>query len=200
MAVNDIFKATASFTGPQGQTFQWVWHYIQTAGASILSQVLIDAIEAMLADAWAEIEDSVTTLVVGDTLDLAVYDSGAGEFNTIKTNDISALAGTGAADSSPANCAPFVTFFTSVGRSRGKKFLFGILEAALTNGQISAGLLVAAALFGAFFNNSVTQGSNTFAPGNFNLPTETFRQWNPTELGVGIFSGSQYRRLPGRGI
>jgi hypothetical protein len=200
MAVNDVWKATASFTGPQGQTYQWVWHYIQTAGGAVLTTALIDAIEAMLVDAWGEIEDFVSTLVVGDTLDLAKYDPGSGEFDTVRTNDISALAGAGAADSAPSNVAPFVTFFTAVGRSRGKKFLFGILESALTNGQISVGLLAAMALFGAFFNNDVAQGANDFSPGNFNLAEELFRTWLSTELGVGIFSGSQYRRLPGRGV
>lgn len=200
MALNDVFRLTASFSGPQGQLWQWVWHMRQDTAQTLSPTQLIDEVESNLALAWADIASHVTSTVLGDTLQLAAWDDIAKQFDTIRTNDISSLQGSALTEYFPGNVAPYCTFPTNLGRSIGKKFLFGIVEAAVTNGALGAGLLADIALFAAQFNNVLTAGLNDFSPGNFNLASEIFRQWSETEVGVGIFTGSQYRRLPGRGI
>lgn len=200
MAIGDITRMTATFQGLNGQIYQWVWHYSQATGGAISFSALATAAKAQLAASWAEIEDFISTGVVGDTLLVAYLNPITLEFDGRATIDISEIAGVGAADGFPSNVSPYVTFFTAVARSIGKKFLFGVLESAVANGALLPGLVAAMALFLATFDNTVTEGSNTWKPGNYRFSDNSFRGWTQTSGGVGAFSGSQYRRLPGRGI
>ena len=199
MALNDVLRVTATFTGVQTQVYQWVWHYLLLTSASIGYTALADAIEVMLTAAWADISDDIDNGVSGSTLAVAKWNSSAMQFDTRKTNDISALAGASVAEGFPSNVAPYVTFFTALARSRGKKFIFGPSEAIANNGLIIAAFLADLATFAAEFDNDIVGGSNTIGPGNFNPTTELFTLWGQTDVGVGLFTGSQYRRLPGRG-
>lgn len=200
MALNDIFRATASFTGSQGQTWQWVWHYQQITEFATNPTAMAQAVNTMLGTAWQNVETNIKTNVIGDTLQWAEYVAADDQFDTKRTLDISHLFGASNDGGFPANVAPYVTFPTNVGRSTGKKFLFGITEFAVENGQCVVTLLADLALYAAAFNNVLTAGNNMIAPGNFNQEQGLFRQWSETEVGVGLFTGSQYRRLPGRGI
>jgi hypothetical protein len=172
---------------------------VVTAGGSQDWDALADAVVAMLGSAFDEIDLMVENGYVGNTLEVLLHDSGADEFNGVAIKDISAIVGGADADAFPANVAPYVTFFTDIPKSRGKKFIFGWIETQLADGVVSAAGLAALALFGAIFNNTVTDGSSTLAPGNFNAELVRFLTWSASEIGIGAFSGSQYRRLPGRG-
>jgi len=200
MAIGDILRVTATFTGPQAQILQWVWHYILTDDSSYDGTGAAAGIIEMLDAAWAEIDQLVDASTAGDTLDIALWDSTANEFNGIGTGDISHLVGTAVNQGSPGNVAPYVTFPTALPKSRGKKFLFTTDKEAGSDGALSGTTIAAMASFAAIFNNQVELGLAVARPGNFNLPTEVFRQWLTTSVGVGAFSGSQYRRLPGRGL
>jgi hypothetical protein len=199
MAIGDVARVVATFTGTDTQLVQWVWHYVVTAGGTQVWDAIADAIVAQLATAFDEIDLMVENGYTGNTLEVLLYDSGANEFNGVALKDISTIDGGADADALPANVAPYVTFFTDIPKSRGKKFIFGWIETQIADGVVSAAGLAALALFAAHFNNVVTDGSSSLAPGNFNAELQRFLTWSASEIGVGVFSGSQYRRLPGRG-
>ncbi len=200
MALDQVFRLTAQFTMPESTIQQWVWHIIQTTVGDVALTNLIDAAEVVLADAWAEIEDQHTDGMVGDTLELAVYDDVLNEFNTVRSNDISALVGTDAVtDMLPHQDAGLVLFFTSVGRSLGKKFISGMVETTQADSIVAAAAIVKLILFAAEFKTIITAAGNDYAPGNFNLVSEVFRQWGST-VSVGALISSQDKRKPGIGI
>jgi hypothetical protein len=199
MAQGDIFRVTANFSGPQGQLRQWVWHYIQeSAGSPSLADV-IDAVITILAAVWALIDAYIDTDSVGETLELALWDAGLQQFDTVIVDDIDTLVGDGDDLGSPGNVAPYITFFTSLARSRGKKFLFDIGRVNQVDGLLDGAMLANMILAGDQWNNAFNIDGVVFRPGNFNRPTEDFRSWQTNAVGVGAFTGSQYRRLPGRG-
>lgn len=199
MSINDVYRSVATFTGRDAQVLQWVWHYVQTLTGLPSDSLLNTAIATNLTTAWLTVDQHVDDQVVGNNLELLKWDSVLNQFNGVASNDISALVGTSAVEAMPMNVAPYVTFFTALPRSRGKKFFFGVDEATVANGLLSAAFLTSIALFAAQFDATILEGAITFNPGNFNVPTEVFRQWTQATTGLGIFSGSQYRRLPGRG-
>lgn len=199
MAINDVYRAVATFTLIDAQIAQWVWHYVQTLSGTPDHALLVAAVKTAFTAAFTDIDDHIDNGVIGNTLEMLLWDSVLNQFDGVASIDISAAVGLNVGDSLPQNVAPFVGFHTALPRSRGKKFIFGWAEGAQSDGQISALPLADLATFAAAFDNTVTAGGITFNPGNFNLPTEVFRQWTQTTISVGLFSGSQYRRLPGRG-
>lgn len=200
MAANDVYRVTAQFSSSSGDIFQWVWHYLQLNGGDDDPEDIADAIVTVLTAVWAILDDSVHTSVSGDTLELAKSAGGSGDFDTIHTADISGFAGAGSA-TGPANFqdAPVIKFFTSVGRSIGKKFLFGLTTGAF-NGQSPSGtLLTNMALAALAWVVQPIIGSNTYAPGNHNTTTNTFRVWTGT-VEANLLTGTQDRRRRGIGL
>lgn len=199
MAIDDIYRVTANFTGYNAQLINWVWHYKQVDVGSPPVNTILSNIVTALTTNWDDIKSFLVPEVDGDTCDLALWDAALNRFDTIATQDISALTGTAAADGLPLNSSPYVTFFTDIGRSRGKKKIFGVAETAVTRGALDVGILAALALFAAGFDDDVSAAGVIYRPGNFNRVTETFIEWDQATVGVGAFAGSQYSRLPGRG-
>lgn len=200
MAIGDIVRVEAKFTGPQGQTWMWVWHYVVETAAAFLWGQILTAVTTALGSAWAEIATWIDSSVEGDSVNLLLWDSVNEEFNGVINGTISTLVGTSSAEGSPGNVAPYVTFFTSLPKSRGKKFFFGVSEAVANDGVVQSGPAGDFADFGNTLNDPVIGGGNTLTPGNFRPSSQLFFRWNNTTVGVGAFTGSQYRRLPGRGI
>lgn len=200
MAIGDVTRITAQFSSTAGDIFQWVYHYVQTTGTAILPADIAIAAAAKLALCWAEIEGSVHTSVGGDTLEVAVFDSGSGSFDTVETIGIPTLLGTNSG-SEPVNFqdAPVVKFFTNVGRSIGKKFLFGLVKDAFTGQSPTAGVLAAMAAFALELNDDISPTGGTLAPGNFNVPTAVFREWSNT-IEANLLTGTQDRRRRGIGL
>ncbi len=198
--VGDIFRVIATFAGIQSSLRQWVWHYRQQTGGSIDEAAFVVAIIDMLTDAWDNLAAHIVDHVTGVDLQIQLWDPVEEEFNTVETGDITALVGDSTSAGAPGNAAPFVTFPTNVGRSTGKKFLFDVLAANVGDGLCTAALLADMALYAANFNDTIIEGGNTFRPTNFTPATGANRLWLQTTVGVGLVSGSQYRRLLGRGL
>lgn len=199
MALNDIFRVTAQFLMPESTIAQWVWHLQQTTAGGSLNQQLLDAIEANLATAFLNIDQHIDPGVIGDTLELALYNAVSGEFDTILSNAIGTIAGNGTAEMLPHQEAAVVKFFTSVGRSLGKKFIFGLDESTQDNSILLASVVSDLALFAADFDDTIVAGGNNYSAGNFNLLSEVFRPWTQT-VQANVTLGTQDRRRPGIGI
>lgn len=199
MAVNDILRATATFSGPNGNTRQWVWHYRQNAEGDPDLADVIAAILTLLQAIWAFIKTHTDNGVQGESLDLALYDQALDQWDTLQTTSLIGLTGDVAGNGMPGNVSPFITFFTPVGRSRGKKFLFDISTGDITDGALAATFIADMVDAGELWSDTVTVDTIPFKPGNFNQEQGIFRGWFNDQIAVGLFSGSQYRRLPGRG-
>lgn len=200
MAEGDIFKATATFVMPESTVAQWVWHYIQTNAGDEDPQDIADAIRSNVGQAMNEIEDWVIDTVVGDTLVLAVWDTVLKQFDTVASSDLSGADGGNAVDEMlPHMDSGLVKFFTTVGRSIGKKFIFGLVETAQSESIFIGAVVTAFAAFAAFFRLTQTINGTAFAPGNFNLPLELFREWTGT-IEANANAAPQIRRRPGIGI
>lgn len=199
MAQDDIWRATAQFSMPQATIAQWVWHYQQVDAGDPSPAEIGAATESVLAAAWAELETNIVPGVVGDTLELALFDPVNAEFNTLRTELIDQLTGSATAEMLPHQDAPVVKFFTAVGRSVGKKFIFGFSEGAQFESIVVPGALQNMIDFALAFDNAILPGGIRFVPGNFNLATQTFRNWTQTVAANSII-GTQDRRRPGIGI
>lgn len=200
MAIDDVFKATATFTMPAGTIAQWVWHYLQTSSGEATAQAIADSIRSNVGQAMNEIEDHVIDTVIGDSLDLALYDPVLNEFNTVATSDLSGADGANAVDEMlPHQDAGVIKFFTAVGRSIGKKFIFGLVETAQSESTWIGAVVTAMAAFAAIFDAELEISGVDFVPGNFNLPLELFREWTGT-VEANAITGSQRRRRPGIGV
>lgn len=199
MALQDKIRITASFSGVGGELRQFVWHYIQAVAGDPGWTDVLSGIVTILASAWAEVAGQVSDQVAGTECALALWDDGLGEWNTVATESIASIVGTSALDAFPGNVACYVTFFTQKARSRGKKFLFDLAENTVDFGLVDTGLIVDLAGFGGVLNNNAVVGGVVYTPGNFNTLKDEFNTWSNVEIGTSIFSGSQYRRLIGRG-
>ncbi len=199
MAINDVFRSVATFLGPELQTVQWVWHYRQATGGVSDHAALNVQIEITLAAAFDDVKAHIIDNMVGNTLELLLFDPVLNEFNGVDSMSISSIVGTSIDDGYPMNVSPFVTFHTALPKSRGKKFLFGFDEDSAKDGALTVAALADLATFAARFDFRPIEGVNTYNPGNFDPITEVFRDWTGLTVGVGLFTGSQYRRLPGRG-
>lgn len=200
MAESDVWRVTATFTMPLETVAKWVWHIQQVTAGTALQTQLIDAIKVVLSDAWDEIRPFIVDAVVGNNLQIALWDTVLKRFDTTRTIALTDLTGgEGAIEMLPHQDTGVVTFRTDVGRSVGKKGIFGLSEATQSNSVLNAAVTSAMALFAAAFDDSMTVGGVDYDPGNFNVPNELFRAYIKT-VGANSVMGSQYRRIPGIGI
>lgn len=198
--IGDVWRVTAQWTSTAADVFQWVWHIRQATGADPSAEDIASAVVTQLETAWAEISDSVSSAISADTLEVALWDAVTEEWNTLWTEALtSALDGLNGTDPLPWQNAGVVKFFTSVGRSIGKKFIFGLVEAGTQSQTWSATLLTDMALFAAAFDAVLTVTGATFTPGNFNALAGTFRQWIGT-VEANLLVGTQDRRQRGVGL
>lgn len=200
MAQGDIYRVTAQQVTNGNDIFQWVWHYIQTTSGTVTLSDLATAIVAMLDTAWSNIASNIMNSVSGDSLEIAVYDPVSQEFNTMHQEDITgSLNGTAGTEAMPHQNAAVVKFFTSVAKSIGKKFISGLAIEVVENQDLAAGLITNLAFFGLDFVDTLSAGGASFAPGNFNLGTEEFTEWNP-DVEVLSLVRTQDRRIRGVGL
>lgn len=199
MALGDIWRATVQFDMPETTIAQWVQHYQQATAGSPSATDIATQIAAMVTSTWSDITTMVDPEVTGDTVEVALWDAVAKEFNTLATASINTLAGTATAEMLPHQEAAVVLFFTNVGRSIGKKFVFGLAENQQENSILTAGAITNLILWAAGWDNTLNVGGSTIEPGNFNLLTEAFRAYVKT-IAVNAVLGSQDRRRPGIGI
>lgn len=199
MALDDIYRVTANYESGGGDLRQWVWHYTQQdAGVTDIAD-LIAAIIVILQAIWDFLKSDIDSGTSGVTLDLAVRDPITGLFDTIGSGDITTMVGTALANATAGNVSPYCTMYTAKARSRGKKFMFDVEGTSVTDSVVAGALIANLLLAAAEWNNIITVNGIRYRPCNYNALKDEVNLWNPTPVGAGLFSGSQYRRLPGRG-
>lgn len=199
MSVNDRFRVTVDWDSPATDIAQSVWHYNQNAGAEDHLDEFATALEAMLALAWAEIEDSIDDSVGLIAYSIAKYDSSTQTFDTVYQDTLTGLYGVATGDMLPHQDNGLVKFFTDIGQSIGKKYIMGLVEGLVTNSVIGAATVTALALFAAEFDATLSGANGSWRPGNFAAATNIFRPWSGTVEANALIS-SQDRRRPGFGL
>lgn len=197
--IGDVIRITASFLSSTDELRQWVYHYVQTVGGTSVYLDLLTAVLDRLQTAWFLIDQTVELNTQGSTIALALYDSVLNQWDTLATLPSTGLVGTTLSTEAPGNVAPYVTFFTNIGRSSGHKKFFDNAENLFDGDVLVAGFITDLAAFAAVLDNALTESGNTWKPGNFTQATQTFTQWLGSSIGVGAVTGSEYRRLTGRG-
>lgn len=200
MALNDIIRVTYQWLQPTLDVAQLVFHYQQvTAGDPDWADVLADIGTAFLVG-WALIDDRVDSDVVGDIRQLALYDAGTNEFNTIaQLNSGSSFDGAYVAPQGGFQQSVCIKFPTALARSLGKKFLFGIGRDQYQDDTLIVGLAADALAAGLIWAQPVAATDATFQPGNWVRATGGFRPWTGTAT-VLLNESSQDRRRQGFGI
>lgn len=199
MSVNDRWRVTVDWESPATDIAQSVFHYNQNQGAEDHLDEFAVAIEAMLALAWAEIENSIMDEVGLVAYAIAKYDPATQTFDTVYQDTLSGLVGVNTDDMLPHQDNGVVKFFTDIGQSIGKKFIMGIVETMLTDSVLGAGVVTALALMALELDDTLTGANGGWRPGNFNALTNVFRPWIGT-VEANALVGSQDRRRPGFGL
>lgn len=197
--IGDKIRITAQWALAEGGVAQWVWHYQHTSGADQDNDDVLSSIEAQLRLAWDEIEAIVDNSTLGDTIELALFDAVLGQFDTVAELNMTNEDGTAVGEALPQGVAGIVKFFTAVGRSLGKKFVFGLFEGAQVDGLLTASAIIDLIAFALEFDDDVLSGAANLRPGNFNPVTGLFRAWSKA-VGVNDVVGYQRRRKPGVGL
>lgn len=198
MSVNDRWRVTVDWDGPTADIAQSVWHYNQNVGALDYVDEFATELEAMLALMFAEIDDSIDDSVGMIGYSIAKYDAVLQQFDTVLQDTLN-IYGTSLSDMLPHQDNAVIKFFTSVGRSVGKKFIMGIVDALATNSTLTAATVTALGLAALEWAATLTSTNGGWRPGNFDAATNTFRPWTGT-VEANILVGSQDRRRPGFGL
>lgn len=197
--IGDIYRVVTTFTGDQGQAWQWVWHLYQLTGTGDTPDDLLDEIVSSFDAAWEAIDQDVASDVTGDSFELLLWDAVAKEFNGVASAANPYDGSNLTSENFPANVAPYVTMPTNRARNKAKKFLFGITVSNVIDGALTAGFVAAVSAFADAFTDAVNTSNAQYRLTTFNPVTEDFHLVKLVDWVVGAFSGSQYRRLPGRG-
>lgn len=204
IAVNDIMRVVLNFDMPNSVIAQLVWHYLATAGtpeteASVLAFILNNA-----ENAFAGILADISDLVSGNEIDMFVRDVAAAQWDGVAADLSVALDGTSVSDMLPHGDAAMMSFFTDLGRRKGRKFIMGYTENSITDGVWIGADVTQLGTAALIFDNDIATASLTIVPGNYNVdPTsalfETFQPWNKT-VEISTICNYQRRRRPGVGM
>jgi len=202
-ATNDVLRANLRGNIASADVWNMVFHYFVTAGLETDYTVIATAIEAQLATAFAFMTGDLSDDIDSIDLDLAEWDFTADEFDGKATVVSLALFGTDASPMLPNGIAVVVRFITEELRRQARKFIPGITEVDSSENQVSASLLVSAALTAASLNNPFAAGGVSLTPCTFNTDKlsarfETASLFTNTAF-VNTLVGYQRGRQPGAG-
>lgn len=196
---NNIIKITIIIELPLNTIANLVYHMRHLSATANDDQLAADDLATKLAlDFNTHIANRLSTAVTWTQLEWAVYDSVAQEFNTTAVSNITGATGTALGGMTPHIDAGIVTFFTSVAKRQGRKYIPGLDETQITDSQIGAAMLVDLALWGAAFDSNLVFDGVTYNQGVFSVPLG-YLPFNNT-VAANDITGSQIRRRPGRGI
>lgn len=199
LSSGDVIRVVLAFTMPSEVVMQLVTHYLIGTGSDIDENDALDEIEAVLATAWANIEDDVVDSVLGQTLKLSLWDTVEKRFDEVATKAVTAFDGTSIEEMLPHGAAAVCRFFTSQGRRQGRKFISGLGEGQQHNGLLESAPLAALVLFAADWVLGVVVDSTNVNQGVYDTALESFKGFQQS-VAVNTIVGYQRRRKAGVGI
>lgn len=202
--LNDVLRVVAEWDAPEGTVAQLVWHYLVTSGNNDDPQDVLDDIITSLNAAWANIEAYVSIDYLGSTIELFKYDMGNHQWDGVAADIMAAVDGGSGVDMVPHGAAGLVKMFTTAARRQARKYLFGIIETMTLNGNWTAAVVTALALFAADLDDQVAAPLTTLTFGTFNVDDTSplYETFSPTNQVVQAeaLPAYQRRRRPGTGI
>ena len=200
MAQDDIYRVTLQWLQPTLDVAQLVFHYRQVTAGDPTIAAIQAAIAANFLVGWALIDDRIDGEVTGDFMQLALYDPGADEFNTVNTTPLgAAFDGALAGAQGGFQQAVCVKFLTNVAKSIGKKFLFGFGRDNFADDVVVVAGVAECLAAGIIWAADVVASGVTFRPGNWVRATGGFRDWTGDVL-VQLNESSQDGRRTGFGV
>ena len=202
--LNDVLRVVARWDAPDSTIAELVWHYQVIAGTGGSPATILAAILTALDASWLNIDQDVSDEWTGDTLELFKYDFANHQWDGVAADLMLAEDGTAAGTYLAHGDSLLIKFFTQANRRQGRKYMFGLTEAAITDGVWDVAELSNFALFGADFDDNVVSGAITLQFGTFNVDDtsalyETFSANIQTAQAENL-PAYQRRRRPGTGV
>lgn len=202
--VNDILRATLSFTIQDASVANLVHHFRVTVGTETDYTLIANAIETALELGYAAIEVHMSTAISPVSLDLSEWDFVDNEWDGKASVAATVPDGAHIGGQLPSGIAIVMRWPTDELRRQARKFVPGAVEGDSNENQLNALSLTEAVISAALLNNDITAGALTLRPCTFNDTVlsprfETASDFSTTSI-VNTFYGYQRRRQPGAGI
>lgn len=170
----DVLRATATFLTDGVDVTQWVWTSEAVTTGIEDTDTIAQAFFSTLETAWQAAENIILDQIQGSVLELALYDLGADKWNTFVQISIASLVGTDTGSYLPLGVALLTKMVSTRAKALGKKFMFGINENHIEDGQFDAGAVANGLAFIALFIQPVQAVSLFFQTGAFNQDINDF--------------------------
>lgn len=197
----DVIKLVVEAVLGDGTIVQNVYYLLAQLAAGQADQSVLNALETYVEAAYAEVisylSDTVTFNPI--TADIIEWDGTKWETTYhIGTEDIDTAPAV-VTEPLPNQIAPFATFNTERPKSKGRKFLFGFVEAASDGSFLISACTTAMAAFAAEVITTIVLGPlNELTPGIVRKGVDLFLEFSSAVVTNVV--GTQRRRRPGVGI
>lgn len=204
VTVGDVVRCVAEWDMPDGTIAQIVYHLRGKTGGIATDATMLAAARDALQAAWLNIDQEVSTAVLGSLLECFVWDFALNQFDGIGSIPFGALDGTNVGEMLPHGAAALVKMFTVSARRQARKYVPGLVETTQDEGTIGGASLTQLALFAADIDDDVTAGALILEFGTFNVEPlsalfETFSEASGAVQAESVMA-YQRRRRPGTGI
>ena len=159
VTVGDVVRCVAEWDMPDGTIAQIVYHLRGKTGGIATDATMLAAARDALQAAWLNIDQEVSTAVLGSLLECFVWDFALNQFDGIGSIPFGALDGTNVGEMLPHGAAALVKMFTVSARRQARKYVPGLVETTQDEGTIGGASLTQLALFAADIDDDVTAGA-----------------------------------------
>jgi hypothetical protein len=178
----------------------WDWEVTSAPGGGADDDDVVDAIETKLDAMYDTIDGYLTNDVTVSTADVRVITYSEGVWSTARILGTASIGivGTDAGDTVPNQVAGVLVFPTKTPKARGRAFLPGLAEAAVSDNTLVGAAATAAAAFIAEYLDPIDTVTDTVL-----FPSLVRANGTILNLGMGELSswlGVQRRRRPGVGV
>ncbi len=202
--VGDVVRIVAEWDIPDGTIAQMVWHFIGISGSSSTDVAVLNAAEAALQAAWANIAARIDDTVLGSTVEGFRWDFTLNQWDGMGQVPLIGADGTATDEMLPHGAAGLVKIFTDAARRQARKYVPGFGELAQGNGTLIGAAVTDLALFASDLDDIIFPGNLVMHFGVFSTDPasalfETFSETRQSVQAEAIMA-YQRRRRPGTGI
>ena len=198
-SAGDILKVIVGFALPDGTIMQNIFYWtILSTTATDWDNTAAD-IATYLVEVYEQWMTNVATEVNSETLEIALRDETAGEWNQVYQAAFLSIGGTDTADSGSPTSSGTVVAFPEVVRHWGFKNFPPPSEGATTGGVLTGVALADLLITGVLWVLPFVEFYGGYQPGVYSLATETFRAFTGSIVGS-TSQGTRVTRKTGRGI
>lgn len=203
MSVTDgtILKVVVSFTYTDGAIMQNVYNAVVTGGGSPWDDDdIVDDAVAWVLNMYDNIVANLTDTMTGSQVQVYEYDAIDDDWDEVGSDSLT-YEPTSTDEQLPRGNAALINLKTTDPDVSGKKYIPGLTEGTIVNGQLSSGFLANLVLFAVDWFTGFVGGTSgaSWAPGIWSVVGTVFKQAVSTAVINGIVA-YQRRRKRGVGI